>query len=555
MPEEIKTVGVVGLGTMGAGIAEVFARSGCQVVALEQTDEQLESGRAHMQQSTDRALKRGKLTEVEQAQIMGRVRFVTDMDELGECDLVVEAVVESLEVKQAIFQALDKVVRPDAVLATNTSSLSVTELSSATAYPHRVVGMHFFNPAPVQRLVEVIATVLTDPQVLSAVEQLARKIGKNPVAVDDKAGFIGNALLFGYLNHAMAMYESHHATREDIDTAMRLGCNYPMGPLALLDLIGLDTAHQVLDTMYRQGRNRLHAPAPILKHLVTAGLLGRKTGRGFYTYEEAHSPVVVADAQTPSGDSRNPGGRSLARAGVVGTGPLAAEASQLLTASGLEVTHVPDANAGLHQLASVDLVVEAVADDLDTKTALFAELDTVCREGAILATTTSSMTVIEVAAVTSRPHEVVGLHFCDVVQPSQVVEVVTSVATHPEVSEAVRSMVAQGGVQPVSCKDRAGFLVNALLIPYLNDAVRMLDAQYADADDIDLAMKAGCALPMGPFEVLDSLGLDMALMVQRAVFRETGEPEFAPEPLLEQLVVAGYVGRTSGRGFREHPDT
>ena len=207
------------------------------------------------------------------------------MADLKDCDLVVEAVVEHLDLKRAIFQQFDEIVRPDAVLATNTSSLSVTEISAATSHPGRVIGMHFFNPAPVQKFVEVIRTVVTEPEIVQDVQALARKLGKNPVAAGDKAGFIANALLFGYLNHAVSMYETHYASREDIDAAMRLGCGYPMGPLALLDLIGLDTAYEILDTMYRQGRNRLHAPSPILKQMVTAGLLGRKTGRGFYTYE------------------------------------------------------------------------------------------------------------------------------------------------------------------------------------------------------------------------------------------------------------------------------
>ena len=177
------------------------------------------------------------------------------------------------------------------MLATNTSSLSVTEISVATSRPSKVIGMHFFNPAPVLKLVEVVRTVVTEQEVVEDVKGLADRLGKVPVVIGDKAGFIANALLFGYLNHAVSMFESHYATREDIDAAMRLGCGYPMGPLALLDLIGLDTAYEILDTMYRQSRDRLHAPAPILKQMVTAGLRGRKTGRGFYTYEGPDSPI------------------------------------------------------------------------------------------------------------------------------------------------------------------------------------------------------------------------------------------------------------------------
>ena len=198
---------------------------------------------------------------------------------------------ESVDVKKQIFKQLDGIVSDDTILATNTSSLSVTEISSATSHPGRVIGVHFFNPAPVQGFVEIVRTVVTAPEVLEDVAELVHALGKNPVVCGDKAGFIANTLLFGYLNHAVSMYENRYASREDIDSAMRFGCGYPMGPLALLDLIGLDTAYEILDTMYRQGRDRLHAPAPILKQMVTAGLLGRKTGKGFYSYEGPDSPV------------------------------------------------------------------------------------------------------------------------------------------------------------------------------------------------------------------------------------------------------------------------
>jgi 3-hydroxybutyryl-CoA dehydrogenase len=312
---DFAAVGVVGLGTMGAGIAEVFARNCYRVVGVEATEESLKRGRQHVEHSTARAVKRGKLSEDDAAELVGRITFTTDLTDVKDCGLVVEAVVEQLPVKQQIFTTLDGIVGPDAILATNTSSLSVTEISTATARPGRVVGLHFFNPAPVQALVEIIRTVVTEPDVLEDVAELARSLQKTPVICGDKAGFIANALLFGYLNHAASMFEAKYASREDLDAAMRFGCGYPMGPLALLDLIGLDTAYEILDTMYKQGRDRLHAPAPILKQLVTAGLLGRKSGRGFYTYEAPDSPVVVADALDGGTRRRYPArGRSRCRA-------------------------------------------------------------------------------------------------------------------------------------------------------------------------------------------------------------------------------------------------
>ncbi|WP_244929323.1 3-hydroxybutyryl-CoA dehydrogenase [Nocardioides sp. W7] len=586
----ITTVGVVGLGTMGAGIAEVFARHGYAVVGVEKDDESLARGRQYLEHSTARAVKREKLTEAEQAELLDRITLTTDLAAVADAGLVVEAVVESMELKKSIFRELDAIVAPEAILATNTSSLSVTDLSTATARPGRVVGVHFFNPAPVQDLVEIVRTVVTEEGVLAEAKALVEGLGKNPVVCGDKAGFIANTLLFGYLNHAVSMFEGKYASREDIDAAMRYGCGYPMGPLALLDLIGLDTAYEILETMYRQGRDRLHAPAPILKQMVTAGLLGRKTGRGFYTYEAPDSPVVVADALTPSADELPELRHDIARVGVVGTGTMATGIIEVFAKSGYDVTYVgrsqdkvggvvaaitksfdkqiqrgratEEAKAevlgrltgstSLDDLAAVDLVVEAIAEDLAIKTTLFENLDEICRPGAILATTTSSLPIIAMAKVTSRPQDVIGMHFFNPATIMKLVEVVSTVATDDAVTETTRALCAKVGKVAVTCGDRAGFIVNALLFPYLNDAVKMLEAHYATADDIDTAMKQGCALPMGPFELLDVVGNDVSLAIQRELYLEFREPGFAPAPLLEHLVTAGYLGRKTKRGFRDY---
>jgi 3-hydroxybutyryl-CoA dehydrogenase len=587
---EFTSIGVIGLGTMGAGIAEVFARHGYAVVGVEANEDGLKRGRQHVEHSTARAVKRGKLSEDEQSALVGRITFTSDLADVRDCSLVVEAVVERLAVKQEIFRALDAIVSTDTILATNTSSLSVTEISTATSHPGRMIGLHFFNPAPVQSLVEIIRTVVTDPQVLDDTAELARSLDKTPVVVGDKAGFIANALLFGYLNHAASMFESHYATREDLDAAMRFGCGYPMGPLALLDLIGLDTAYEILDTMYKQGRDRLHAPVPILKQMVTAGLLGRKSGRGFYTYEAPDSPVVVADALTPSVDAAPRLRHDIRHVGVVGTGTMATGIVEVFAKAGFPVTYVGRSQdrvdgvratveksldkavqrgrleepardevlsrltgtTRLDDLGAVDIVVEAVAEDLTTKTVLFENLGEICKPGAILATNTSSLPVISLARVTGRAHDVVGMHFFNPAPAMKLVEVVSTVSTGDAVAETARALCAAVGKVAVSCADRAGFIVNALLFPYLNDAVKMLEAHYATADDIDTAMKFGCALPMGPFELLDVVGNDVSLAIQRELYLEYREPGFAPAPLLEHLVTAGYLGHKTKRGFRDH---
>jgi 3-hydroxybutyryl-CoA dehydrogenase len=371
---------------------------------------------------------------------------------------------------------------------------------------------------------------------------------------------------------------------------MRLGCGLPMGPLALMDLIGIDTAYEILDTMYKQGRNRLHAPSPIIKQMMTAGLLGRKSGRGFYTYAEPGSAEVVADEHTPAGNAAAEGARPVRKVGVVGSGTMATGIIEVLAKGGYDVTFVArtldkveavqsalgksldkqvvrgrldeagrDAALGrvtgsdkLDDLADVDLVVEAIVEHLGTKQALFANLGEIVKPGAVLATTTSSLPVIECAKASGRPADVVGMHFFNPAQVMKLVEVVSTISTAPDVAATAHAVCDQLGKHAVSCTDRAGFIVNALLFPYLNDAVKMLEAHYATADDIDTAMKLGCGYPMGPFELLDVVGLDVSLAIERELYIEFREPGFAPAPLLEHLVTAGYLGRKTGRGFRDY---
>ncbi|WP_457253469.1 3-hydroxyacyl-CoA dehydrogenase family protein [Pedococcus sp. P5_B7] len=591
MAREFSKVGVIGLGTMGAGIVEVFARNGIDVVAVEVDEAAVEKGRGVLEHSTGRAVSRGKLSEEDQAALHARVLFTSSLDELAECQLVVEAVPEHLDLKKDVFGKLDAIVGPDAILATNTSSLSVTEIAVATGNPKRVVGMHFFNPAPVLQFVEVIRTVVTEDEVFEDVKALALRLGKQPVIVGDKAGFIANALLFGYLNHAVSMFESRYASREDIDAAMKLGCGYPMGPLALMDLIGLDTAYEILDTMYKQGRDRLHAPSPVIKQMVSAGLKGRKSGRGFYTYAEPGSSQVVDDSLTPrpAGDT-GAALREVRTVGVVGSGTMATGIIEVFAKAGYDVTYVTRSQAkvdavtaaitkslekavqrgkldesaraealshltgttSLDALATVDLVVEAVVEDLAVKKALFENLDEICKPGAILATTTSSLPVVDCAAATTRPEDVIGMHFFNPAQVMKLVEVVHTVSTAADVVATIQDVCATVGKHAVTCGDRSGFIVNALLFPYLNDAVKMLSANYATADAIDTAMKTGCGLPMGPFELLDVVGNDVSLAIQRELYLEFREPGFAPAPLLEHMVTAGYLGRKTGRGFRTY---
>ncbi|MFR9675525.1 3-hydroxyacyl-CoA dehydrogenase family protein [Streptomyces sp. TR02-1] len=586
----LNTIAVVGLGTMGTGIVDVLTRAGREVVGVDVDASAARRAVASLEASTARSVERGRLTEEERRGTLTRFRTSSDLQDVSGADLVIEVVPEDYDTKCRVFAALDSVVAPETILATGTNALSVTRLAADSDRPERVLGLHFFNPAPAMRLVEVVSSVLTSSEAVGAVTRLARELGKDPIAVGDRPGFVADGLLFGYLNQAAAMYESHYAGREDIDAAMRLGCGLPMGPLALLDLIGVDTARTVLDAMYAQSQDRLHAPAPILRQLSDAGLNGRKSGAGFYTYEAPGSPTVVPDARTPSDGAAGVTGRPVTAVGVVGSGTMAAGIAEVFARSGYPTVLAArseekarralervarsleravrkgrmsesDCRAALARitpsgtleaLSGVDLAVEAVAEDIEVKRELFAALDKVCRPGAVLATTTSSLPVVACARATTRPQDVVGMHFFNPAPAMKLVEVVRTVLTVDDAVATVREVCTAVRKHPVDCGDRAGFIVNALLFPYLNNAVKMVEEHYASPDDIDAAMKLGGGYPMGPFELLDVVGLDVSLAIEQVLHREFRDPGLAPAPLLEHLVAAGCLGRKTGRGFREY---
>jgi len=279
-----QTVGIVGVGQMGSGIVEVFARAGCPVVAREINDELLERGKAYLQRSFVRGVERGKLPQAEADAALGRLRFTTQLADLAHCDLVIEAATENMTLKKTLFTELDVICKPEALLASNTSSLSITEIASATQRPDRVVGLHFFNPAPVMPLIEIVRGLLTSDETLDAVRTLGLVLNKQLVFAKDNPGFIVNLLLVPYLFDAIRALENGVATKEDIDTGIKLGLNHPMGPFTLLDFVGLDTCLFIGDAMYGEFKDARYAAPPLLRRMVTAGLWGRKSGRGFYTY-------------------------------------------------------------------------------------------------------------------------------------------------------------------------------------------------------------------------------------------------------------------------------
>ena len=282
---EIRTVGVVGLGTMGAGIAQVCIQAGVDAVGREMTPELAERGRATIERYLARGVEKERLTQDEMDVALDRLWLATDLDALGDCDLVIEAIVEQVDAKKELFATLERVVSPEAILATNTSALSVTEIAAATERPERVVGMHFFNPAPVMPLVEVVRTQLTDPAVHDAAYEFAARIGKEPIRCSDTPGFVVNRVLIPLLNDCVRVLDEAGVTPEDLDKAMLHGTRWPIGPCALVDLIGIDVHVHASEALWESLREPRMAPPPRLAAMAKAGLLGRKTGRGFYTYE------------------------------------------------------------------------------------------------------------------------------------------------------------------------------------------------------------------------------------------------------------------------------
>jgi 3-hydroxybutyryl-CoA dehydrogenase len=292
---DIKKVGVLGCGLMGSGIAQVSATAGFDVTVLEVEQKYLDKGFAGIEKSlskfAERPPEKGGITAQQKQEILARLKGTTNEKDLADCDIVIEAIIESVPEKKKMYSSIDNIVKNDAIFATNTSSISVTELLSATRRPERFIGLHFFNPVPLMKLVEVVKTIATADEVYDAAYEFSKKLGKVPVRTSDKTGFIVNRLLVPYLLDAIRAYEEGIGSIPDIDNAMKLGCGYPMGPFTLLDFVGLDTTYYITHVMYDEFKERRFASPPLLKRLVMAGWYGRKSGKGFYDYADPNNPV------------------------------------------------------------------------------------------------------------------------------------------------------------------------------------------------------------------------------------------------------------------------
>ncbi|HEV2233732.1 MAG TPA: 3-hydroxybutyryl-CoA dehydrogenase [Terriglobia bacterium] len=287
---EIRKVGVVGCGLMGSGIAQVAAMAGFSTVVRDVTEELLQKGRGIIEKSLGKLAEKGQITAELKSNALGRLKFSTRLDDFADCDLLIEAIIENLDRKRELFSQLDKIAKPETVFASNTSSLSITEMMTATQRAPRFLGLHFFNPVPLMKLVEVVKTVVTDPVVVETGLDYGRKVGKTPILTSDRAGFIVNRLLVPFLLDSIRALEEGAGSIEDIDNGMKLGCNHPMGPLTLNDFVGIDTTYYIAEIMFQEFREKRFAPPPLMKRMVLAGMYGRKSGKGFYDYTDPKNP-------------------------------------------------------------------------------------------------------------------------------------------------------------------------------------------------------------------------------------------------------------------------
>ncbi|QFG20266.1 3-hydroxyacyl-CoA dehydrogenase family protein [Actinomadura sp. WMMB 499] len=574
MSQHLPTVAVVGPGTAGSALIAALAAGGLGVLAVARDDAALRRGRRRV---LDRL--------GDDAAAAGRVTFTTDPGHAIECGLVVEALPERDGLKERALAGLGAACAAGTVLATTATGSSITGLASAAGRVDRLLGLRPAGTSALPTLLEIAHTPFTGAAARAAVEDLVDAAGLARVTVGDRPGFVAGGLMMAYLNAAVHMHERRYATPHDIETAMMLGCGLPRGPLAELDRIGLDTVLDALTALHGRTGDGRYAPAPLLRQMVAAGLLGDKSGRGFLT--GAHPADGAAAGAGTSSAAPAP---AVSAVGIIGTGTMAAGIAEVCVRAGHPTTvvgrtevrakeAVAVAERSLHRAAArgltepgeaeaatarlgiasdpaaaagCDVVIEAVAEDAGIKTDVFAALDRVCRPGTLLASTTSSLPVIGLAMATSRPEQVVGLHFFNPAPRMRLVEVVRTVRTSGETERRAHAFCAALGKRVVGCADRTGFIVNALLFPYLNQAAGLLADGYADADGVDLVMNRGWGYPMGPLRLLDTVGLDVSLAIQRSLHLASGRPSDEPARVLRLLVSAGLLGRKSGRGFHPH---
>ncbi|MET8761508.1 3-hydroxyacyl-CoA dehydrogenase NAD-binding domain-containing protein [Lentzea sp. NPDC004782] len=556
-------IGVVGLGSLGEGLTRVLLANGAEVIGVDSDLDVL--SRVHRRLNAP------------------RLSLATELVDLKRADLVVEALPEDFHTKETVLRRLVDQCAPGTVFLTTTPTLSVAKLAIASGAPDRVVGLRYCIPPPYGRHAGLISTAMASPEALHLARQAARLAGTEITDLGGRAAEAATALLHACMNRTIDLADAGHATVEDLDTAVKLGCGLKFGPLHLLDLIGLDTVRSTLTKLHETTGSDSCRPSPLLDRLVERGHLGRKTGRGFHRYDDRGEIVPPPRGRGPAGRPRE-----IRAAGVAGAGLMGRGIAETLIVAGIPTTIVartPDkaeaareqirssldrlvrkgrmsgqdrqdvlarltVATGYEALAGADIVIEAVAEDMSVKRAVLQGIDAVLKPGAIIATTTSSLSVTDCANATGRPADVIGTHFFNPAPVMKLVEIVRTEHTADDVHATAHALVKWLRKTAVDCPDRVGFIVNRVLFPYLNDAVRLLARTDVTVEEIDTAVVTAFHHPMGPFTLLDTIGLDVSLAILETLgaASPTGDP--APAEELRQLVAAGHLGVKTGSGFR-----
>ncbi|MFF8714991.1 3-hydroxyacyl-CoA dehydrogenase family protein [Streptomyces sp. NPDC015184] len=571
-----RAVGIVGLGTVGESLLNMVVATGCPVVGVD-----------HDPDVVTRVGQRLKRKDSDGGGESASCTLTTEITALADAGVVVEAVAEDPAAKRDVLRRLRQACPPDTAIVTTGSSLPLFPLGTASGCPDRIVGLRMLRPPARGRCAEVVRTSVTSDETADVAERLATAIGLELAVLGQCASDFAARLVHSYLNRAVAMIAEGFASPRDIDTAMRLGCGLPSGPLELIDELGADGVHDCLESRWRHTGEEAFRPMPLLTSMLRRNLLGRKTGQGFHGYDGRGLPSARTSDEWDR--TRSPAtDRPVGHVGVLGSGTMARGIAEVCATAGFRVTLVARSidkaqsattaieaslvravrrgritparkGAACAALATVDdvsalfdcdLVIEAVAEDLQVKRAVFAQLGEVCRPGTILATTTSSLSVAACTAPAGRPGRTLGLHFFNPAPVMKLVELVRTPDTADHVLDVGRAFCADLGKVSVACPDRAGFIVNRLLFPYLADAVRLLDDAALDVEALDTAVQRGFGYPMGPFALLDVIGLDVSLAILERLHAEFPEAGCEPPAVLGELVSGGHLGRKTGRGLR-----
>ncbi|WP_439656220.1 3-hydroxyacyl-CoA dehydrogenase family protein [Lentzea sp. HUAS TT2] len=556
-------IGVVGLGSLGEGLTKVLLANGAEVIGVDSELDVL--ARVHDRLSCP------------------RLSLATELVDLKRADLVIEALPEDFGIKESVLRQLVDQCAPGTVFLTTTPTLSVARLAIASGAPDRVVGLRYTIPPPHGRHVSLIGTAMASAEACHLARKAVRLAGAELVSLGGRPVEAATALLYACMNRTMNLADEGYATVEDLDAALKLGCGLKFGPLHLLDLIGLDTVRSALRHLHDTTGDDSYVPSPLLDRMVADGRLGRKTGRGFHRYDDRGELLPPPRNRVSDGEPRE-----IRAAGVVGAGLMGRGIAEILVVAGIPTTLVArsaekaeaarericssltrlvqkgrmseqdrqDVLARLtvgtscEALAGADIVIEAVAEDMAVKSAVLQGIDAVVKPGAIIATTTSSLSVTACANATSRPRDVIGLHFFNPAPVMKLVEIVRTEHTADDVHATAHALVKWLRKTGVDCADRVGFIVNHVLFPYLNDAIRMLGRTDVTVDEIDTAIVTAFHHPMGPFTLLDTIGLDVSLAILETLSAAspTGEP--APAQELRRLVETGHLGQKTGSGFR-----